>query len=371
MKIIYLANIRMPTEMAHGVQIVKACEAFAKAGHDIELVVPRRYTPIEETPEAYYGITSPFHITYLAVPDTVRRWGRLGFLIQILSFALSSAAYVREQRPDIVYGRDEHVLFLISLFMRTPIVWESHDGAWNRFARGLTRRIRAIITVTEAQRTFYLSRGVPKRLISSIPNGVDVLAFASAEGPIAARSRLGLPLGIPIALYAGAFGGWKGTATLFDAGTLLPESSVLAVIGGRKEQIDIESKRHPRIRFLGERPYRELADNLAAADICVLPNTGKDPISTSFTSPLKLLAYLAAGKAIVASDLPSVREIVEDAALLVPADDSVALAEAMQKLLSDVPLRTRLGEAARARAGAYDWNTRAERLIAILERIVW
>src|SRR5690606_19885917 len=92
-------------------------------------------------------------------------------------------------------------------------------------------------------------------------------------------------------------------------------------------------------------------------------------ISERYTSPLKLFEYLALGRAIVASDLPAIREVLthDVDALLVPPGDAAALAAAIGRLADDAALRTRLGAAARARAAAFTWAARAERLEAALE----
>lgn len=365
MRILYLANIRFPTEMAHGVQIAKACEAFAAVGHEVELVVPKRWTPITEPWQEYYGIKTPFTVTMLDVPDTVRSWGRLGFMVQVLSFALAAARVARRRHADVIYGRDEHVLAGALLLGARSVVWESHDGAWNRAARYVARRARKMVVVTEGQKRMYEQKGVDPSKIIAVPNGVDVESFAHTESKEAARARLSIPPDTFVALYVGAFGGWKGTDTLFEAAALLPEHIQVVAIGGYPKQVTAMKEKHPRVLFLGERPYRELADNLAAADVCVLPNTGKDPVSVNFTSPLKLLAYMAAGKPVVASDLPSVRELTGDsAALLVPPDDSQALAAAIEQLAGDAALSSHLAANARKRARQFDWSARAARILS-------
>ena len=93
-KIYYVANIRLPTEKAHGVQIMKMCEAFARRGAVVELVVPNRRTHIAGDPFDYYGVEENFSITRLSVIDSVSL-GRLGFLLETLSFAISAFFHIR------------------------------------------------------------------------------------------------------------------------------------------------------------------------------------------------------------------------------------------------------------------------------------
>ena len=111
MKILYIANIRLPTEKAHGIQIMKMCEAFAGLGHEIELVVPWRFNWIKTEPFEYYGVKKNFKITKLPSLDTV--WlGRIGFWVQSFTFAEVSVWYALFKKADIVYSRDELSLLI-------------------------------------------------------------------------------------------------------------------------------------------------------------------------------------------------------------------------------------------------------------------
>jgi glycosyltransferase involved in cell wall biosynthesis len=109
-----------------------------------------------------------------------------------------------------------------------------------------------------------------------------------------------------------------------------------------------------------------VADYLAAADVLLLPNSARSTLSARHTSPMKAFEYMAAGRAIVASDLPSIREIYEDEvdALLVPPDDPEAFSRAIRRLLEDESLGRRLGAAAREKARGCTWEARA---LGILE----
>lgn len=109
---------------------------------------------------------------------------------------------------------------------------------------------------------------------------------------------------------------------------------------------------------------KELPANQAAADVLVLPNTGTDETSVRFTSPLKLFTYMASGRPIVASDLPSIREVLdEQSAYLVTPDDAQALARGITRALSDTG-----GRSARAfqLVQRYSWDERARGILAAL-----
>ncbi|MEK7156510.1 MAG: glycosyltransferase, partial [Patescibacteria group bacterium] len=87
-----------------------------------------------------------------------------------------------------------------------------------------------------------------------------------------------------------------------------------------------------------------------------------------FTSPLKLFTYMASGVPIVTSDLPSIREVVDEkSAFLVPADNPDALAEGIMQALENTEDATRRAGAARVLLPGYTWAKRAERILAFLE----
>jgi glycosyltransferase involved in cell wall biosynthesis len=150
----------------------------------------------------------------------------------------------------------------------------------------------------------------------------------------------------------------------------LPDARGL-IVGGHPKEPDLARLKalattlaiDGRVTFTGLVEPGRVRELLKEADILALPNP-PSAISTRFTSPLKLFEYMAAGRPIVASDLPSVREVLhhEIDALLVPPGDHEAMAAAVERLLADRALSARLAEAALAAAPAYSWDRRAERL---------
>ncbi len=355
MKLLYVANMRVPTEKAHGAQIFKTCEALAALGVAVELAVTNRHTPISEDPFEYYGVEKRFSLTRLAVPDVVSR-GKVGFWAESLVFGLRARALARRNVPDVIYGRDELAL----VFTPGAVVWEAHRGAWSLAARIVARRARRIVVISQGLKDFYISKGIPRERIVVAHDGIDLDLFARSTSKEAARQRLGLPTEGQLAMYVGRLDGWKGVDTLLSAADSLPVG--LVVVGGEPAQVEVYRARYPSVHFPGFRPYRELADNLAAADVLVLPNTGKDEISAHFTSPLKLFAYMAAGKPIVASDLPSIREVIDDeSAYFFEADNPASLASAVRRAIGD-PEAPRRAARAKELVSDYSWTLRAQRI---------
>lgn len=366
MKIDYIANIRFPTEKAHGIQIAKACEALAKLGENITLIVPTRKTPIKDAPLSYYGVQTPFPIRKLFAFDTVS-FGLIGFWVESFSFAVSVLGYLRSHSHEVIFGRDELVLAILWLGGNRAIFWESHDGTWNIFSRFITKRAKGIVVVSEGLRNFYIEKGVPAEKIFATPNGIDLSKFANPESMEVSRKRLGLPLDKKIALYIGRLDGWKGVDTLLEASKLLSENIVVALIGGENAQIESLKLKYPKVIFLGFRSYSELPDNQSAGDVLIVPNTGKSDISVRFTSPLKLIAHMASKRPVVASDLPSIRELVgENEAVLVAPDDPNALAKGILKALEPI-VGGRVAWGAYSKVAQLDWGIRAKAVLAFLQ----
>ena len=109
---------------------------------------------------------------------------------------------------------------------------------------------------------------------------------------------------------------------------------------------------------------------LADADVLVLPNP-RSAISNAFTSPLKLFEYMGSGRPIVASDLPSLREVLRDGenAILVEPGNPQALVAGIERIKKDEALGRRLAAQALQDVQAFTWAKRAERLEQLLTTV--
>ena len=175
-------------------------------------------------------------------------------------------------------------------------------------------------------------------------------------------------------VYAGHLYAWKGVDILIEALAALPEADGL-IVGGHHREPDLGRVRAlagrldlgSRVTFAGLLDPPLVRAALATASVLALPNP-ESAISTRFTSPLKLFEYMAAGRPIVASDLPAIREVLTpdvDAVLVKPGDPA-ALAAGIRRVLGDPAFASRLAGAAFARVRTFTWDRRA----ALLERVL-
>ena len=361
MKIIYIANARIPTERAHGIQIMKMCEAFADAGADVELVLPRRFNFIKSDPFEYYGIKKNFKTTKLPSLDLVK-FGKIGFLIQSLSFACAAFWYVLLKKADVIYSRDELPLFFLSFFKKN-IIWETHTAKKNFLVKRALDKCKAVIAITRGLKDFYAKEyDFNLNKVWTAPDGVDIGKFKIGGEKAEIRKELELPQNKKIALYTGHLYLWKGADTLIESAKFLGENILICLTGGTDADILKVKKQisgNKNIIIAGNKPHLEIPYWQKSADVLVLPNTAKEDISKYYTSPMKLFEYMASGTPIIASDLPSIREILNESnAVLVEPDNPEALADGIEKILNGKELADKISKRALADVQNYTWRKR-------------
>jgi glycosyltransferase involved in cell wall biosynthesis len=171
-------------------------------------------------------------------------------------------------------------------------------------------------------------------------------------------------------VYAGQLYAWKGVPTLIEAMAYVPDAA-LSVVGGNKPdelaQVRALAEQHGvagRVNFVGHVPHAEVETYVRSARVAVIP-LGSDLLARRFTSPIKVFEYMAAGTPIVATNLPTIREVLRDEenALLCPAADARAMAAQIARLLADDALAQRLRLKARQELSRYTWDERARRIL--------
>lgn len=394
LRVLYLSDIRFPIERANGIQTIETCHALARRGLSVTLLVRPDLVRPPRDPLAFYGLPPApglrIERARVAGPPPLRR----------ALYLARALARVAGRRETVVFTRDLGAAALalrLPRGRRPPLVYEAHGiaaevaGALDALLAGARPASRAKrqrllarerLVWTRADGYVAITRGLaqdlearfgPRARLCVAADGVRLAPdrrFAPPPPPDASRP--------PVIGYAGHLYPWKGADLLVRALALLPSCRAL-IVGGHPGETDRARLENlaaalgiaDRVELAGFVPPPQVAAHLARADVLVLPNP-TSALSARWTSPLKLFEYLAAGRPIVASDLPAFREVLADGenALLVPPGDAAAIAAAVARLLDDPALARGLARRAWEDAARYTWEARAEAIEALLREVV-
>ena len=201
-----------------------------------------------------------------------------------------------------------------------------------------------------------------------IPNGIDYDRFAQPGPPLEKYREGG-----PNVLFVGRLEPRKGLKYLLGAMTRVWDhfpTARLIVVGSGPLLDDyrklVEANRLQNVEFTGFVSGDELPLYYRSCDVFCAPSTGQESFG------IVLLEAMAAGKPLVASDIPGYRFVVNHGVegLLVPPKDEQGLALSLVRLLSDGELRAKMGAAGRSRAQQFSWDKIATRVLAFYDRVL-
>lgn len=378
MKIVYFANASVPSRTANSVHIMKMCEALGSLGHDVRLIVPNQGLPeLDGTdPFAYYGAAPTFRLT--KTPWMRRHPQGLRDIAYVTLWGL----WMRlTGRPDLCVTRNVWAgLIFPILGIRTLLELHMPVPERSRMA-GLLRRTGAfrrrgfagLVVISESLRNYFIGFGVAPGRIRVLHDAVNPAPFLSAAASAPARppvSGSGLAVG-----YIGSLNRGKGMEIITELARL-DAGNTYHVFGGAPADIARwrgTAGSPDNVKFHGHIPNSLVPEKIAAMDVVLMPYQRQVSVSGNYgdvaqwMSPLKMFEYMAAGKAIVSSDLPVLREILEDGrnALLADPDAIDPWLAAIRRLAEDPGLRARLGENARRDAlQNHTWERRAAAILA-------
>jgi len=211
MRILYVTNVRFPTEKAHGWQIAKMCDAFASLGHEVTLVVPDRETPIKEDARSYYQLKQKFEIVKLPIWDALATpWiPRLAaFLIGEWSFKRAVRRWLKTVPSGLalVMTRDQ----FLAPGLRRPdwkVAFEAHDISPRFFwlHRRLAKCCDLLIASNEWKKNEIIKRWriSIKGKVLALQNGIDLGPYVEMPEKGAARDALGWDVAEKVVLYTG------------------------------------------------------------------------------------------------------------------------------------------------------------------------
>jgi len=313
---------------------------------DFTLFIAKTATPMSDI-QSSYNVPRPFSVSEAGIPFG---WPKSMWL------ARRYARIIRTSDNDTVwYIRDVLLAFWLTYFckkFRNRFFFELHT--LTRFPPIMYGRIiryaKGIITTNEKKKQDLIERyHIPGGKILVFGNGIDLEEINALPSQNEARSLLGLPKDKKIIVYAGTDAEEYGTNILREVEKKLSENIMICLVVGKQRN--------------------EALHYMAAADILIAPYASMSDHFRLYMSPMKVKEYMALGKPIIVSNLPSIKTFLpDDAALFVPPGDVAALRSVIQYSIDNFEKAEKKGLRARELAQAFTWDKRAHAIISFMEK---
>lgn len=370
MRIVAIAGSTIPSDTANSMQVMKACQALVQLGHQLTLLVPgsttvRPAVQLLDILQQHYGLQTAFPIEWLSSSSRRR-------------FTWEAVQYALKLKADLVYSWfPQSAVF--GLLSKLPVIFEIHlqpmgffGPTWHRLFASL-RGHKRLASITRAlveilERDFHMHFSAEEVVIA--PNGVDLERFIALPDSVAARRQLGLREA-PTVMCTGHLYAGRGVELFLALAKSLPQAHFVWV-GGRPEDVKNWKQRaeSANLTFTGFIPNLDLPLYQAAADILLMPysrfimGSSGTADSANVASPMKMFEYMAAGRAIITSDLLVIREVLNERnAVFCKPDDRENWRLEIESLLSNDSRRVELGNQAKQDVRGYTWLARAERIL--------
>jgi glycosyltransferase involved in cell wall biosynthesis len=364
-RLVYLHCGTIPSIYANGVQVMRMCDAFSEAGHEVVLYALPGSIDVDDVYD-YYGVRHRFSLRRIGIPPIklVGAWMR----------ALRVRGDIRRQGGfDLAYGRDPWSLLAVAnlgpFVYETHLLWASRHWQWVERRLFRSPRFARVVMVSNALANDY-RRSFPElddRKVTVAPDGGDPPECTKPSINLPGRPNV-VKVGYVGHLYPG-----RGIDVILDLAGRLPGLDFHLIGGTDNDRSHWESQcRYPNVYFHGHQPPAAIGSFYDSFDLMLAPYQTKVACAggigdiSRWVSPMKLFEYMAHGKAIIASNLPVLHEVLVDRVncILCPPGDRTAWENAIIELASDQNLRQSLEEEAKHQLlTQYTWRHRVDRVL--------
>jgi len=356
---------------------MKMCQTFQEMGNGVKLFAPR----IDDRPvkgfdyKRHYGTNIIVDIRHIRTRQFFHRH----------DYSLMSAVYAKTPRSNLVYSRNLGAAVWSSM-LGLSTIYEGHNLPDSRTKKiyfqilMISPALKRVVVISEALRKLFLEiygGRLNENMMLVAPDGVDLERFQNLSQPAKARGKIGLDKDKALVGYAGHLYKGRGIRLILRLAQQLPQVQFL-IVGGDDQSVSYykdkcASRDLRNIKFVGFVNNSELPSYLAACDILLMPYQRQVKVSgggdtSAWMSPMKMFEYMATGRVIISSDLPVLREVLNEGnSILCDPDDLNAWKRNIKTVLDDRSLQKRLGDQARKDAEQYSWMKRAKRVLSVLE----
>jgi len=327
--------------------VLHMTRALAALGHRVDLLTFPQGEPLPSD-----GVR---HLRSLRLPvGRVKAGPSLAKMALDVPFLAEAIARLASGRYDVVHAVEEaaHLVAPFARLLRVPLVMDVDSSIPDQLRySGFARRGPVLWLADALERHALRHAAATVTVCASLTEGVRARAprvpvfqvedppLADRESPPAGeavadlRCRLGLDA-LPVVLYSGNFEPYQGVDLLLEALARLPGAQVL-LMGGEPQDVDSMRATARRLGvddrcvFSGKRPPSELPLFLALADVLASPRVKGE------NTPFKLYTYLASGKPVVATGIPTHTQLLDDTTAFLVAPEPAAFAEGLRRALEE------------------------------------
>lgn len=366
MKIVYISNSVIPSRTANSIHVMKMCQAFSENGHEVVLLAPNREKEYEKGVDdifEYYGVKSSFQIIKLAYIN-VKFIRNIVYTVNVLNI-------LKEINPDIVYGRNLYCCYFASLYFNTS--FEAHSPMNNFVTKYLLNKIDKH---HRYQKTIVISSALKNIIMQQqkIEQKNIIVAHDGADESQNLQKVLEQTNNLKVGYFGHLYNG-RGIDIILEVAKSLKDVE-FHIVGGNQNDINYWKSQiqTDNVIFHGFVSPSLVASYRNDCDILVAPYqkevavSGGEGNTSDFMSPLKIFEYMSSKKAIVCSDLPVLREVLnENNSFLVQYNNVDEWREAIVKF-RDNRLRRQLSENAyHDFLFYYSWKNRAKDILNTLQ----
>jgi glycosyltransferase involved in cell wall biosynthesis len=388
-KFAYIQNTPIPGPTAHGIFVTKICEAVSIMGYDSILISPANHPARLEgrTTWKYYDIKTKFEvkrINLLNNPFTLllKYFSRsLYHFFVTMIFAIQSWYYVKHKNITIIETADPEIIFIFALlksFYRTEIIYDLHIMPPTWLFDPLLKRVSLYVCTTGYLKDQIISHKVAQDKIAVMPMGYDPKLFKQPADKIKLRNKLNLPQDKFIVGYIGrlaTLGKEKGVRELLEiTGELVNKIPLAIVIVGGPAELIKDYKRYAKKLGITKNIYlvdqvkpKLAARYLQAVDLgwLVYPDTHH---YKNQMSPMKAIEYMAAKLPIIASDFPSLHQILTNTeAYFVDPDNHTEIINTISQIYAQPNKAIIKTGLAYEKVRQYTWVNRQKSIFDILK----
>lgn len=384
MRFHYVSPSTLPSRTANSVHVVWQCDGLCRLGVEVTLYAMRIMPEtrlLADTLHAAYGITpQALHL------ETVYSAAGRGANLHIAYHAVRQIR--RSGRGDAILSRNLYAAFALAVLYRMPLLFETHQletGPRKWMQRTVMRCSWVTTIVISDHLPTYLTHhhGVaPRRTLvlhDAAPDGIHPVPAVERRARLCVRVDQARGPWKQVCGYFGHLYPGRGVEIVETIAAACPDS-VFLLYGGNETDLAARraANRLPNMFFMGHVPHPVARELMCLMDVLLMPYQKSVSIGIAghdtarWMSPMKMFEYLGAGVPIISSDLPVLREILNDGhnSLLVPPADAKAWVSALDRLGADPALAARIGATAHAQyERQHTWTRRAEQIIAAAKQL--